>query len=161
MAVTRTLTLPGPCDNTPEQTKMLILPLRFPDPRSGSSELQDRALEEEERVLQEAAAVGWELAPRHCSCLQPLGTLCSGLLAAFCLTPCLAAFLTCLHLQENFSCHPWHSRPCPGLQFLSKVLEGPGRRARAQRALLAPPRHLSASQRAFSIPQQIKRLGWQ
>lgn len=161
MAVTHTLTLPGPCDNTPEQTEMLILPLRFPNPRSGSTELQDRALEEEVGVQQDAVDVGWELAPQHRSCLQPLGTLCSGLLADFCLTPCLAAFLTCLHLQENFSCHPWHSRPCPGLQFFGKVLEGLGRRASAWRALLAPPRHLSASQRAFSFPEQIKLLCWQ
>lgn len=135
---------------------MLILPLRFPNPRSGSTELQDGAPKEEVGVLQDAAAVGWELAPWHHSCLQLLGTLCSGLLADFCLMHCLAAFLTCLHLQENFSCHPWHSRPCPGLQFFGKVLEGLGRRASTRRALLAPPRHLSASQQAISFPEQIK-----
>lgn len=39
------------------------------------------------------------------------------MLGDFCFTPCLAAFLTCLHLQENvFSLSLWHSRLYPSLE---------------------------------------------
>lgn len=38
LAIVCTLILPGPCDTTPEQTKTIILPLRFPNPSHSSAE---------------------------------------------------------------------------------------------------------------------------
>lgn len=116
------LILIEPCD-----TMMVILPLRFPNPSHSYQDAGRALLEERLGLLWDASAMGHYLALQHCSCLKLMGTLCSNLLVVLCLMPCLAAFLTCLHLQANaFSCSPWQSSAPVGKASLWDA-GGPGK----------------------------------
>lgn len=96
--------------------------------------------------------------------LQLVGILHSCLLVGHCLMPCLAVFLTCLHLQvSSFSCSPWQSRLCPSWGSFSvrcwRAWErepGLGGPAGPWNNLLSPSRSLSTCQESFYLSRADK-----
>lgn len=96
--------------------------------------------------------------------LQLVGILHSCLLVVHCLMPCLALFLTCLHLQmSSFSCSPWQSRLCPSWGSFSvrcwrawKREPGLGEPAGPWNNLLSPSGHHSTCQESFYLSRADK-----